>query len=74
MDKKFCVLLLTVASCYAQQWPSPKSATDAFDFVQGRRGEAEKLWTRKDARGFATLNDALAYLDQPLVKDLAAGK
>ena len=72
MDKKFCVVLLTAVSCYGQ-WPAPKSAMDAYDFVQGRRNEAEKLWTQKDAQGLAILNDALAYLDQPLVKDLAAG-
>jgi hypothetical protein len=46
---------------------------DAYDFVQARRNEAEKLWTAGDARGLAILNDALKYLDQPLVRDLAAG-
>src|SRR5438094_831065 len=72
MGNKLWTLLLTVVSCYAQ-WPSPKSATDAYDFVQSRRAEAEKLWAAGDARGFAILNEALAYLEQPLVKDLAAG-
>ena len=46
---------------------------DAYDFVQARRSEAEKLWMQGDARGFAILKDALAYLEQPLVKDLAVG-
>ena len=69
---KLWILLLTVPSCYAQ-WPSPKTAMDAYDFVQARRSEAEKLWTQGDARGFAILKDALAYLEQPLVKDLATG-
>ena len=69
---KLWILLLTVTSCYAQ-WPAPKSAMDAYEFVQARRSEAEKLWTQGDARGFAILNDALTYLEQPLVKDLAAG-
>jgi carboxyl-terminal processing protease len=72
MSDKLWVLLLAAGSCSAQ-WPSPRSAMDAYDFVQGRRSEAEKLWTQSDARGFAILNDALAYLEQPLVKDLAAG-
>jgi hypothetical protein len=69
---KLPALLLTLTSCFAQ-WPSPRSAMDAYDFVQARRSEAQKLWTQGDARGFAILNDALAYLEQPLVKDLAAG-
>lgn len=72
MGYKLWTLLLTAVSCYGQ-WPSPKSAMDAYEFVQGRRAEARKLWEAGDARGFAILNDALAYLDQPLVKDLAAG-
>ena len=72
MGCKLGTLLLITVSCYAQ-WPSPKSATDAYEFVQGRRAEARKLWETGDVRGFAVLNDALAYLDQPLVKDLAAG-
>lgn len=46
---------------------------DASDFVQGRRAEAQKLWAQGDARGFAILNDAMEYLEQPLVKDLAVG-
>jgi C-terminal processing protease CtpA/Prc len=66
-------LLLLAATCTYAQWPTPKSAADAVDFVQARRIEAEKLWTAGDARGFTILNDALAYLDQPLVRDLAAG-
>jgi hypothetical protein len=72
MGYKFWTLLLTAVSCYGQ-WPSPKSAMDAYEFVQGRRAEARKLWEAGDASGLAILNDALAYLDQPLVKDLAAG-
>ncbi len=72
MGYRFWTLLLTAVSCYGQ-WPSPKSALDAYEFVQGRRAEARKLWEAGDARGFTILNDALAYLDQPLVKDLAAG-
>ena len=72
MGYKLWTLLLTTVSCYGQ-CPSPKSAMDAYDFVQGRRAEAEKLWALGDARGLAILNEALAYLEQPLVKDLAAG-
>ncbi len=72
MGRKFATFLLIAVSCYAQ-WPSPKSALDAYEFVQGRRAEARKLWEAGDPRGFAILNDALSYLDQPLVKDLAAG-
>ena len=73
MNHKLGIFLLTATSCYGQ-WPSPKSAAEAYDFVQARREEAEKLWTKGDERGFAILNDALAYLDQPLVRDLAAGR
>jgi carboxyl-terminal processing protease len=69
---KLSSLLLTAVSCWAQ-WPAPKSAMDAYDYVQARRAEAEKLWGHDDARAVAILNAALAYLDQPLVKDLAAG-
>jgi tetratricopeptide (TPR) repeat protein len=72
MGHKLSTLLLVSISCFAQ-WPAPKSATDAYQFVQARRAEAEKLWEKGDTRGFSILNDALAYLDQPLVKDLAAG-
>ena len=43
MGYKFWTLLLTAVSRYGQ-WPSPKSAMDAYDFVQGRRDEARKLW------------------------------
>jgi C-terminal processing protease CtpA/Prc len=72
MRRQLSTFLLIAVSCYAQ-WPSPKSALDAYEFVQGRRAEARKLWEAGDARGFTILNDAIAYLDQPLVKDLAAG-
>lgn len=72
MSGKLWVLVLAVASCYAQ-FPAPRSAADAYDFVQGGRDEAETLWKQGDARGFAILNDLLAFLDQPLVRDLAAG-
>jgi len=72
MKHRLLLLLLAAVVCQAQ-WPAPKSARDAYEFVQGRRMEAEKLWKQGDARAFAMLNDALAYLDQPLVKDLAAG-
>jgi carboxyl-terminal processing protease len=70
--RRLWITLFMASACYAQ-WPSPKSAMDAYEYVQSRRDEAEKLWTKGDARGFAILNDVLAYLDQPLVKDLGAG-
>src|SRR4051794_7979899 len=69
---RLAVLLIAALSCHAQ-WPAPKSAMDAYEFVQGRRAEAEKLWSKGDAAGLSILEDALKYLDQPLVKDLAAG-
>lgn len=73
MQIRWCVLALAAASCYAQ-WPAPKSAEDAYEFVQARRTDARKLWTQGEYdRGFAILNDALRYLDQALVKDLALG-
>jgi carboxyl-terminal processing protease len=55
------------------QWPMPQTAMQAYDFVQGRRAEAEKLWNAKDPAGIDLLLKTLPYLDQPLVKDLSAG-
>jgi hypothetical protein len=31
----------------AAQWPTPKSAIEAYDFVQGRQSEAGKLWEKR---------------------------
>src|SRR4051812_38535356 len=69
---RLAMLLLTVISCHAQ-WPAPKSTDDAFQFVQSRRAAAEKLWTKGDPAAIAMLDDLQKYLDQPLVRDLAAG-
>ena len=55
------------------QWPEPKHAMDAYDFIQKQRSEAEKLWALKDPKGIGILEDAMRYLEQPLVRDLAAG-
>jgi carboxyl-terminal processing protease len=69
---RLAVLLLTTVTCYAQT-PAAKSAMDAYEYVQARRAEAEKLWSKGDAAGLVILENALKYLDQPLVRDLAAG-
>ncbi len=55
------------------QLPFPKTAMEAYDFVQARRVAAEKLWEKKDHTGIDLLLATLQYLDQPLVRDLAAG-
>lgn len=55
------------------QWPAPSTAMQAYDFVQEQRRVAGKLWGAKDPKGIAILNDMLAYLDQPLVRDLSTG-
>ena len=72
MNCKMFAMLLAATGCYAE-WPSPKSAADAQQFVEGLQAEAQKYWTRGDGRGLELLKEVLAYLDQPLVKDLAAG-
>jgi hypothetical protein len=69
---RLAVLLVAALSCHAQ-WPAPKSTDDAFQFVQSRRAAAEKLWTKGDPAAIAMLDDLQKYLDQPLVRDLAAG-
>lgn len=65
--------LLLAAAAACAEWPAPKSAMDAYEYVQKRRAEAEKLRERRDGSGVAILLDALAYLDQRIVQDLAAG-
>src|SRR5215475_2190896 len=73
---RFITSLLCLTALIAQdiaQWPKPKSAMDAYDFVQDRRSAAEKLWEKKDPAGIDMLLATLPYLDQPLVRDLAAG-
>src|SRR5262245_40917307 len=51
-------VVLSLAAVCSAQWPAPKSAMDAYEFVQNRRREAGKLWQQKDPRGFSILNDA----------------
>lgn len=36
--------LLLFATLAPAQWPAPKNAIEAYDFVQERRSAAEKLW------------------------------
>ena len=64
---------LLFATLAAAQWPTPKGAMEAYDFVQDRRSAAEKLWEKKDPAGIDMLMATLPYLDQPLVRDLSAG-
>src|SRR5712664_3642356 len=65
-------LIVASVMCYGQ-WPSPKTAMEAHDFVQQRRAEARKRWQQGDLRGIKILNETLPFLDQPLIRDLAAG-
>ena len=67
------VVLLGLSLAAHAQWPQPKHASDAYEFVQKQRAEAEKLWGRKDPKGISMLEDAMRYLQQPLVRDLATG-
>jgi carboxyl-terminal processing protease len=66
-------LLLLFTTLAAAQWQNPKSAMDAYDFVQERRSSAEKLWEKKDPAGIDMLQETLRYLDTPLVRDLSSG-
>src|SRR5438034_449969 len=66
------IQLLSVTAASAQ-WPTPKTALEAYDFVNGRREEARKLWEKGDPKGIALLNQTLPYLDQPLLRDLSDG-
>ncbi len=72
LTNQICCLALISTCCYAQ-WPQPKTAMEAYDFVQHRRDEAEKLWKHGNSRGIEILNETLGYLQQPLVSDLASG-
>jgi hypothetical protein len=70
---KWILPVLLFAALAAGQWPTPKNAMEAYDFVQDRRSEAEKLWEKKDPAGIDMLLATLPYLDAPLVRDLSAG-
>jgi len=72
--RKVVVAIALAAGLCAQRWPAPKDAQDSYDWLQAKRDEARKLWTANDPKGIAILNDALEYMDQPLVRDLAAGR
>jgi hypothetical protein len=56
-----------------ESWAVPGGWQDAYDIAQARRAEAEILWKKKDSAGLDLLITTLRYLDQPLVRDLAAG-
>lgn len=69
---RLCCVLLINGLLYAE-WPAPRSAMGAYEYVQQRRSEAERLWKEKDKAGVQLLLDTLQYLEQPLIKDLGAG-
>jgi len=52
---------------------TPADSTAAYDRVQQRREEAERLWRQKDPQGVEILRQVLADLDTPLIRDLAQG-
>jgi hypothetical protein len=56
-------VLLCTGVCFGQ-WPTPKTANEAYNFVQERRSSAGKLWSSSDQRGIDMLNETLRYLDQ----------
>lgn len=70
-------LLFLLAGLSFGQPSSPQSAREAYDYVNGRRGEARKLFARGDTdgidKGVQVLKEALLYLDRPLIRDLASG-
>ncbi len=72
-SKRYASLFIMSGLVAAAQWPTPKTSMEAYEFVQARRQEAAKLWAAKDPKGIELLTGAMAYLEQPLVRDLAAG-
>jgi carboxyl-terminal processing protease len=70
---RYICLSVIFSALATAEWPVPKSAMEAYDFVQARREEAGKLWSAKDPKAFDLLADTLAYLDQPHIRDLASG-
>jgi carboxyl-terminal processing protease len=65
------LLGLSVAS-YGQS-SIPLNANDAYEYLEQKISEAELLWRKGDAQGIKLLNELLPYLDQTIVRDLAAG-
>src|SRR6266567_7158568 len=61
---------LSLAPCLSQ---APADSTAAYDRVQQRREQAERLWRQKDPLGIEMLRQVLADLDTPLIRDLAQG-
>ena len=61
----------TQTQTQTRNWPRPSSASEAYDYAQDERQAAGKLWSVGDPQ--ARLQVLLAYLDQPLVRDLAQG-
>src|SRR6266567_781346 len=60
----------SIAPCLSQ---APADSTAAYDRIQQRREEAERLWRQKDPQGIEKLRQVLADLDTPLIRDLAQG-
>ena len=83
MQRFVGILILSLSTvflvCPMCRGQKPASAQAAYDYVQGLRHEAEKLWAKNGAskeeieRGIETLKKALVYLDDSLVAELARG-
>ncbi len=69
-------LFLLSCACLGQS-TSLQSAREAYDIVNAHRAEARKLFQRGDnqgiEKGIQVLQEALLYLDRPLIRDLATG-
>ncbi|MBL8175677.1 MAG: hypothetical protein JNK48_13470 [Bryobacterales bacterium] len=70
---RILAFLMLCSTLLPAEWATPASAQDALRFIGARRAEAGKLWSSKDPKGIALLEDTIAYLRQPLLQDLAAG-
>jgi carboxyl-terminal processing protease len=51
----------------------PSNANDANEYVRQHNSEAKALWQKGERQGIELLNELLQYLDQPMIRDLAAG-
>jgi carboxyl-terminal processing protease len=66
-------MLLGFSLITYSQSPIPSNANDANEYVRQHCPEAQALWQKGDRKGIELLNELLRYLDQPMVRDFAAG-
>jgi C-terminal processing protease CtpA/Prc len=66
MVMRWFTVIVFLRVCSYGAHPVPKNATEAYEYVQGLREKAR-------TEGVKALYEALDYLEQPLIRDLAAG-